>query len=115
MCIRDRDTGMRIFPVDRQRLIDLQILARLNASTAKNTLVGIVTVKGIRQVDAIRLRLVRNFLVFDGEKSGGVVDRAVAVAVVADGAIQEMIAEDTVCLLYTSTPAMIGVSGAISS
>ena len=88
--------GMRIFPVDGQRLVDLQVLAGLHAAAAQNALVGIVAVERIAVVDFVGLGLERDMLVLDGEQFGGVVDRAVAVVVVADGAVEHVIAENAV-------------------
>jgi hypothetical protein len=87
---------MRILPIDGQRLIHLQVLAGFNTPPAEDALVWIVSVKGIGQVNGIRLWLVRNLLVFDFKKGGSVVNGAAAVVVVADRAIQEVIAQDPV-------------------
>jgi hypothetical protein len=101
-----KDAGVRIFPVDGQGFVHLQVLACFNASPAKNALVWVVAVKGIRQIYFIRLGLVGDFLVFDRKKSRRIVNRAVAVAVVADRAIQEMIAQYAVkCLALRSARA----------
>jgi hypothetical protein len=48
-----------IFPMDRERLIDLQILASFNTAAAENALIGIVSVERIRVIDFVRLRLER--------------------------------------------------------
>ena len=87
---------MSILPVDTQRFIHLKVLAGLHAASAKNALVGIVAVEGIGNICFIRLGLVRDFLVLDMKKPGGVVNRAVSVAVVADRAIEQVVAENPV-------------------
>ena len=87
---------MRIFPADRQRLVDLQILAGLHAAAAQNALIGIVAVERITVVDLVGLLLKRVTLVFHGQQFGSVVDCAVAVVVVAHRAVKLMIAENAV-------------------
>ena len=87
---------MRVFPPNRQRFVDLNILARFHATAAKNALIRIITVKRIRRINGIRFRFERDFLMFDGQQFGRVVDRAVAVVIVADGAVQHVIAENPV-------------------
>ena len=39
--------GMRIFPVDRKRLVHLDVLAGLDAAAAENALIGIVAIERI--------------------------------------------------------------------
>ena len=56
---------MGIFPVDAQGLIHLQVLAGLDASSAQDALIRIVTVKGIGDVLFIRLGFEGGFLVLD--------------------------------------------------
>src|SRR5437868_6912210 len=87
---------MWVLPVNRQCLVDLHILTSLDATTAKNALVRIVSVKWVRIIDFIRLRLERNLLMLDGEKFGGVVNGAVAVVIVTDGAVEHVVAQDLV-------------------
>src|SRR5580698_10527543 len=86
-------------PANGQGFIHLDVLARLNTAPAKNALIWVVEIEGIGYIDFIRLCLVRNRLVLDGKQRSGVMDSTVAVVVIADGAIQHVIAEDTVkCL-----------------
>src|ERR1700677_4443017 len=87
---------MRIFPVNGQRLIDLEGLAGLHTAPAENTLVGIVAIEGIRHIHFIGLLLVGDFLMLNREQLGGVMYRAVAVVVVADRTVEQMVAEDAV-------------------
>src|SRR5579871_1833953 len=84
---------MLILPANAQRFIDLERLARLNAASAEYALAGIVAVEGIGHIHCVRLWLEWNFLVFHAKKLGGVMHRTVAVVVVADRAIEQMIAE----------------------
>ncbi len=88
--------GCAILPIDAQRFIDLEGLARLNAASAENALVGIVAIEGIGHIHFIGLGLVGDFLMLDCEQLGGVMHGAVAVVVVADRAVEQMIAEDAV-------------------
>ena len=87
---------MRVFPADRERFVHLHVLAGLHAAAAENALVGIVAIEGIGDVHLVRLGLERDMLVLDGEQLRGVVDRAIAVVVVADGAVEQVVAEDAV-------------------
>ena len=87
---------MRILPIDAERFIDLEGLARLNAAPAENALVGIVAVEGIGHIHFVGLGLVGDLLVLDCEQLGGVVHGAVAVVVVAHRAVEQVIAEDAV-------------------
>src|SRR5260221_11903054 len=87
---------MRIFPADRERLVDFNILASLHATSAENTLIRIVSVKWVRVIDFVRLRLERNLLMLDGHQLGRVVYRAVPVVVVADGAVEHVIPKNPI-------------------
>src|ERR1700694_4296943 len=80
---------MRIFPADGQSFVDLEILARFDATAAQNALIGIVTVKRVGAIDLIGLGFEWKVLVLDGQHLGGVVNHAIAIVVVAYGAIQE--------------------------
>jgi hypothetical protein len=80
-------------PVDRKCLVYLHRLACLHTPTAKNALARIVTVKGIRHIDRIRLRLIRVLLVLNIQRESGIMNPAVLIVVVAYSAIQHMIAE----------------------
>ena len=72
------------------------ILAGLDAASAQNALVRIVAVEGVGFVLLVRLGEVGVFLVLDLEQRGGVVDGAVAVVVVADRAVEQVVAEDAI-------------------
>ena len=85
-----------VLPADGKRLVHLHVLARLDASAAKDALVRVVAVERIRFVHRIRFRLEGQVLVLQVQHVGAVVDRAVAVVVVADGAVEQMIGEDVV-------------------
>src|SRR5579862_2169202 len=87
---------MCVFPADGERFINLNVLTRFNAAAAKDALGGIVAIEGIGVIFRVGLGLEWKRLVLDGEKAGGVMDRAVAVVVVADGAIEEMVFEEAV-------------------
>ena len=87
---------VRVFPANRKRLIHLNILAGLDAAAAKDALVGIVAIKRIRRVHLVGFRFERDFLMLDGEKPRGVMDCAVTVVVVADRAVEHVIAENPV-------------------
>ncbi len=90
---------MLVLPADRERLVHLHVLARLDAAAAENALAGIVAVKRIAVVDRIRLLSKRDLPLVDGQKFRRVVHRAIAVIVVADRAVKLMVAEDpTQCL-----------------
>src|SRR6266404_4141079 len=91
-----QDSRMRIFPADRERLVDLEILASLDATSAENALIGIVAVKWVRVVHLVRLRLEGNLLMLDGHQLCGVVYRAIPVVVVADGTIEHVISENPI-------------------
>ena len=91
--------GMRVFPVDAEGFIDLEVLAGLHASAAKDALIWIVSIEGIGEVFLVGFGLVGNFLMFDCKQFCRVMYGAVAVVVVADGAIEQVVAEDAIeCL-----------------
>src|ERR1700722_3065159 len=87
---------MLILPTDAERFIDLESLTRLNTAPAENTLVRIVAVEGIRHVHFVGLRLVGNLLMLDREHFGGVMYCAVPVVVVADRAVEQVVAKDAI-------------------
>ncbi len=87
---------MWILPADGQSFVDLEILAGLDAAAAENTLIGIVTVERVGVIDLVGLGLEWQALVLDAQHLRGVVHCAVAVVVVAHGAIQEVIAQNAV-------------------
>jgi hypothetical protein len=65
----------------------------LDTLAAKDALARIVSVKGVRHVDRIRLRFVRVLLVLDFERESSVMNPAILVVVVAYSAIQHVVAE----------------------
>jgi hypothetical protein len=85
-----------VFPVDRECLIDLHILARLDAAPAEDALAGIIPIEGVSVVHLVRLRLKGDLLMFNREQLRRVVDGAVAVVVVANGAIEQVVGENPV-------------------
>lgn len=84
------------FPIDRQRLIHLHILAGLHASPAQNALVRIISIEGIAVVGRVGLGFIRTLLMFHIEQRGGVVHGAVFVVVIADRAIEHVISQDAI-------------------
>src|SRR6478736_10362901 len=88
--------GVRVLPANRQRLVHLNVLARLDAAATENALVRIVAIKGIRSVHWIRLWPERDFLMFYGQEFCRVVDRAIPVVVVANRAVEHVVAENPV-------------------
>ncbi len=91
-----QDARIWIFPIDREGFIHLDILACLYATAAKQTLIRIVPVERVRGVNFVRLGLERDFLMFDLQQLGRVVDCAIPVVVVADRAVQHVVGEDHV-------------------
>jgi hypothetical protein len=84
---------MRIFPIDGECFVDLNVLARLHAPAAKHALIRIVYIKRVRSVDFVRLGLERDFLMFDLQHLGRVVNGAIPVVVVANRTIQHVVSE----------------------
>src|SRR4051812_7352795 len=91
-----QNAWMWVFPADREGLIHLNVLAGLNAAPTKDALVWIVAIKWIRRVDLVRFGFEWDFLVLNGQELRGVMDGAVAVIVVADGAVEHVVAENPV-------------------
>src|SRR5438105_544834 len=87
---------MGILPIDGQRFIDLEGLTGLNTAPAEDALVGIVPIEGIGHIHFVWLRPVWSLLMFNVEEGGGVVHGAVAVVVVADRTVEQMVAKDAV-------------------
>jgi hypothetical protein len=100
---------VRILPVDGQRFVDLDVLAGLHAAAAENALVGIVAVERIGVIDFVGLGYERDSLVLDGQQLRGVVDRAIAVVVVADRAVEHVVAEDAIKCLRCAAAALRGL------
>ena len=53
-----QDARMLRLPIDRQRLVYLEILASFDAASAQNALVGIIAIEGIAVVGWVGLRLI---------------------------------------------------------
>src|ERR1700692_2260356 len=86
---------MRILPVNGKGFVDLQVLAGFDTSAAKNTLLRIVAVERVGVVLFVRLGMIRNGLMLHGQQFLGVVNGAISVVVVAHGAIENVIAENS--------------------
>src|ERR1700692_2562495 len=91
-----KHAGIRIFPIDGKRFIDLNVLTSLYAAAAENALIRIVAVERIRVINLVRLRSKRNFLVLNGNTLRRFMEGAIAIVVVADSAVKKVIAEDAV-------------------
>src|SRR5256885_16534342 len=79
---------IRIFPVDREGFVDLDVLTGFHAAATENALIGIVTIEGISVIDFVRLRSERDSLMLNGEQLRGVMNSAIAIVVVADRAVE---------------------------
>ncbi len=90
------DAGMGALPIDGEGLVDLDVLAGFDAATAEDALVGVVAIEGVGHVLLVRFGSVGSVLVFYIEVFGGVMDSAVLVVVVADGAVEHVVLEDAV-------------------
>src|SRR5262249_12739938 len=90
------DARMRILPADRERLVHLHVLAGLDAAAAQDALVRGVAIEGIGRVDREGLRPEGRLLALDVQQLRGVVDGGAAGAVVADGEVEQVVAEDAV-------------------
>jgi hypothetical protein len=91
---------MLILPPDTQRFIDLEGLAGLYAAPTKNALIGIVAIERIRVINFVRLRSKRDLLMFDGQQLGRVMDSTIAVVVVANRAVEQVVAENAIKCLH---------------
>src|SRR5207237_3340870 len=85
-----------IFPVDRKSFVDLDVLTGFNAAAAENALIGVVSIERIRVVDFVGLRSKRDSLVLNGQQLRRVMNRAIAIVVIADRAIKKVITEDAI-------------------
>ncbi len=90
------DARMVAFPVDSEGFVDLDVLAGFDAAATEDALIGVVTIEGIGVVLLVGLVLKRARLMLHVHERGGVMDRAVLVIVVADGAIEIVVLEDAV-------------------
>jgi hypothetical protein len=84
------------FPTDRKRFVYLNILAGLNALSAQNALAGIVAIEGIGHIHFVRLWREGMLLMLNIERKSRIVDAAIFVIVVADRAVEHVIAENHV-------------------
>src|SRR6202030_912356 len=91
-----KDTRPIEFPANREGFIDLNGLAGLDALAAEDALAGIIAVEGIRHIHFVWLGGKWSLLVLDPEGHCRVVDAAVLVVVIADRAIEQVVAEDRV-------------------
>src|SRR6266850_259572 len=87
---------MRILPADRKGFIHLYVLAGFDTAAAKNALLRVVAVEGVRMILFIRLGMIGNRLMLDAQQSFRVVNGAVSVVVVAHGAVENVIAENAI-------------------
>src|ERR1700730_1213749 len=85
---------MRILPVNGKGFVDLQILAGFDTPAAKNTLLRVVAVERVGMVLFVGLGMIRNGLMLHGQQFFGIVNGAVAVVVVAHGAVENVIAKN---------------------
>jgi hypothetical protein len=83
--------GTITLPVDGESLVYLQLLTCLNAAAAEDTLIRIVTIKGVRSVDLIGLLLefVGGVRYLGGCDS--IVHHAIAIVIFAKGAVKVVI------------------------
>ena len=91
-----RTRGCSDSPVDGERFIHLIVLACLDTTAAEDALVRIVAIKRIGVVLFVGLGFVGVLLVFYLQIASCVVHGAVAVTVVADRAVEHVIAEDDI-------------------
>src|SRR5260370_12875476 len=87
---------MIVFPTYRKCFIYLQGLAGLYAAATQNTLVGVVPIEWVGIVDFIGLRSIRSLLVLNLQQLRCVMNRAVAVVVVANGTVEKVVPQDAV-------------------
>src|SRR6267378_7858129 len=88
-----KHTRVWVFPINRKCFIYLDVLACFYTSTTQKALVRIIAIERIRIVDLVRLGPKRNLLVFDGQQFGCVVNSAVAVIVIANGAVKKVVTQ----------------------
>jgi len=87
---------MRIFPTNGQRLVYLNVLAGLYTSAAEDALIRIVAIKRIGIVDLVRFRAERYLLMFDLQQFRCVMDRTIAVVVIANSTVEKVVTQDPV-------------------
>ncbi len=106
---------MRIFPADRKRLVDLDILTSLHTTSAENTLIRIVSVKWVRIIYFVRLGLKRDFLMLHRHLLGCVVHRAIPIVIVADGTVEHVISKNPIECFSLRGHGFLGFRGDIHS
>ncbi len=90
------DAGVGALPVDGEGFVDLDVLAGFDATAAEDALVGVVAVEGVGVVLLVGLVFELAALVLYVEDGSGVVDGAVVVVVIADGAVEHVVLQDAV-------------------
>ena len=86
-------------PADGKGLIHLNRLAGLYALPAKNALAGVVAIERVGHVYFIRFRREGVVLMLNVQLERRVVDPAIFIVVIADRAVEHVVAEnDVVCL-----------------
>jgi hypothetical protein len=90
------DAGVFALPVDAEGLIDLDALASLDAAAAQDALVGVITIEGVGEVLFVWLVSEGARLMLYLEQRCGVVNGAIVVVVVTDGAVEHVVLEDAV-------------------
>ena len=95
-------TGIGVFPVDGERFVNLDVLTCLDAPAAENALVGVVAIERICVIDLVRFRSEWDPLMLNSQQFRCVVDHAIAVVVVADRAVQHMVAENAIKRFHLS-------------
>src|SRR5713101_1530421 len=106
---------MRILPVNREGLIHLHVLAGFDAAAAKNALLRVVAVEGVRMILFIRLGMIQNRLMFDAQQSFRVVNGAVSVVVVAHGTVEHVIAENPIKRLSLRSAGLLRICQTLHS
>jgi hypothetical protein len=74
----------------------LKILTRFYATPAENALVGVIPIERVGKIGFIGLGAERCLLMLDLQQFGCVVNSAIAIVVVANGAVELVIPEDPV-------------------
>src|SRR5579864_4795880 len=95
-----QDAGIGVFPVDRERFVDLDVLAGFYAPAAENALVGIVAIERICVIDLVRFRSEWDLLMLNRQQLCRVMNGAISIVIVADCAIEKVITEDAIKGLY---------------
>jgi len=80
--------------------LNLDVLTSLYTAATQNALIGIVAIERIRVIDFVRLRSKRDSLMFDGQQLGGVMDRAIAIVVVANRAVEHVVTQNSIECLH---------------